>query len=464
MIFGKSRKVADFKDLFAPSEKTKEDDLLGYDFGQIQRRVKDVTRNYDVADSISTIYVEYIGSCGNILKASDAMEKIWSDWGKSCTLRGDNWATARSIRIKEGVDSGGCLVLFGYDSDDKFKISFVQGGSVANPPKVGQGEMDSHGFKVFNGICYDSTGLEVGYHYCNGGKWFYTDRKNSLGEYIAYFERSALPMSAQQTRTFPLITSTLIKIEDRQLLWDYVFTASRNSAAIGVVMTTDDPQGLQSGMGVVNDDGSTDEVIARANATQISGDVQPNMLIVAPMKTQVQTTNPQGNFAYDILLKRMNQEIGASVGIPEAILFKDTTGNFASSKFSAQPFIKTMRVWGSHYNVLDEIILRRLLLEANLDGEFTEDIGQFSWLGDVNFNDVDSSKSASGSMKLIEAGKSTRTIEAGKDQIDFKDIATQSAKEVETLKKVATEHNIDYKDLINHMGYNIEEEVQDDGE
>ncbi len=451
------RKIANFTDIFAPDAKTKEDDLLGWEFGTILKRCKDVTRNYDIAQSISSIYVEYIGNVGNRLQASAQEEAIFNYWAKSATTRGDNWNASRRTRIKELVDSGGLLVLFVYDEKGTFRINLIQGGSVANPPKVGQGEKDSHGFTVFNGICFDVNGLEVGYHYFANGKWEYTDRLNSMGEYKAYFERSPLPTSAQQTRPFPLIASVLIKIEDRQLLWDYVMTASRNTAALGLIITTDDPQGLQGGLGMQNNDGTTETVSLSDEKTQIQGEVLPQMVATAPAGTKVQTLSPDGNFAYDILLKRSNQEIGAGVVIPEAVLFADTSGNFASAKLSAQPFLKRMQHWGQCVNELDDIIYDRVMLEAQMSGEFSGEKTQHSWIGDVNFNDVDSSKSAAGSKKNIEAGKSTRTMEAGKDQVSFDSVVTQSAKELKTVIEKAKEFGVPVRDLQNWMSYNIDE-------
>jgi capsid protein len=341
----------------------------------------------------------------------------------------------------------------------------VHGGSLANPPKVGQGEKDSRGYRVFNGIAFDKSNKEVGFHYCVNDEWEFIHKFNSFGLHNAFYDRNALPTRAGQSRNFPLIASAIIDIEDYTTLKDYVMAGGKNAAAFGFAIESSDPASVQSGMSTVKDDGNQDFVEYVEGKANILGEVSPEFMAILPEGAKAVFPNAQGIYPFRDLLREYTMNIAAWVGLNPQILTKDISGsNFASAKFSGQSTLKTFRTWGEKLNIGDSIILKRVLFEAQISGEYNGEIEvEHQWIGDVNFDDVDSLKAANSASEKIRNNTASRTQELAKTKGSFKAIVGDAVQELKVIKQaVADNPEVTQEEIISWMTANTTEKIDID--
>lgn len=433
----------DFESGFVDS-RTTERNVLSTDLKALIQKSYFLHRNNAICSSISRVMVEYAGATGNFIDVPEYQDHqdFILNWGKNCTVRGDNWERFRRQRITELVESGGCLILFTQDQDRKknkvgLKLEVIQGGRVCTPDDRND-DVLKDGIISYSGIAYNIHGVEVGYWYKDRDSYKYVEKYNSLGMYNAYFERSPDAEKPSSGRTVPLITPVMTQIDLISRLERNMANWAEKISTLGAVIETEDPQALFNGMGMVNDDGTykTEEFL---NQTIIKGDIKPNQIFLAPPGTKVHIISPDGSANFGPVFEKVQKTIASGIGIISTILFSDTAGkNFAVSKFEAQTFVRKIENWAKSLNHLDEIIIRQVMMEANLRNINSFDVdAKITFGGSADFEGVDPSKSADASSKRIANGTTTKSYEASKQGRDFDSNIKTTIKEMSGIRELA---------------------------
>ena len=461
MYFGKGYKNAEwnFNDYGFTDPKTTEREVLITDLYQLIRKSYFLHRNNAICASISRVMVEYVGATGNIIDVPQYqdIQDFLNNWGKNCTVRGDNWDRFRRQRITELVEGGGCLILFTQNPDRKpnevgLKLEVLQGGRVCTPSDRVDGELQD-GKISYSGIAYNSVGTEIGYWYKEGESYNYIEKYNSLGMLNAYFERSPDAEKPTSGRTLPLITPVMTQIEAVSRLERNMSNWAEKVSLQGFMLETNDPQSVMRGLGMVKDDGSykAEQVLEE---TEIKGDVLPNMVGVVPPGFKAHTLSPSGSADFSPIFEKFQKTISSGVGLISTILFGDTNGkNFAVSKFEAQTFIRKVENWAKSLNYLDELIYRQVIQEVNLRNisDFATDTN-ITFGGSADFEGVDSSKSADAASKRIANGTTTKSYEASKQGRDFDSNVKTTIKEMQTIKEIAEDNGFTLAEYFSYTG------------
>ena len=453
------------------SAQTTERDVLKSDLSTLLRKCADLHRNNAICGSISRVMVEYTGATGNIVDVPNnpIQQEFFKQWSKNCTVRGDNWNRFRRQRITDIVESGGTLVLFTQNPDRKageigLKLDVIQGGRVCTPPEISDGE-EINGITVYSGIAYNDYGAEVGYYYKDGNGYKYTSKYNKLGMLNAYFERSPDAEKPTSGRTLPMINVVMTQIELLSKVWQNMGNWTEKVSANGFIIEASDAQGVYSGLGMTNEDGTfkTEQFL---DNTVIEGDVLPNTIGVVPPGTKPHIISPSGSADFNPVIKTFQKQISSGVGIISTLLFGDTEGkNFATSKFEAQTFMRKNENWALSINHLDEIIIRQAWQEANLRnlGNFdTNAIITFG--GSADFEGVDASKSADASTKRIANLSSTKSHEASKLGNDLDANIQTTIGEMTKIREFAEENGWTYAEVMAYTNGQVAPQAQEQPE
>lgn len=370
------------------------------------------------------------------------IEREWLLWSESVNCDSErrlDFNRLQRLAYMSKLMNGDVLVTMPYKKRNGFPYSLtvqlIEGDRVKSPISTEK--------NIIEGVEIDKHGEVLAYHIWNDDLGTEPLRINAFGGKSG--ERLALhlfePERVGQRRGVPLLAQV---IESIQQLTKYTKAEVQRAALLGVltaVITTEGSKNSRSNtldaLGISDSESKNDEAIELGTANIIALNPGEDIKTVSAANAQI---------GFEQFFKAFCVQIGAILEIPSGVLMKSFTGSYSASRAELLEFWK-MTSCEQNYMAQNfcQPIYERFLVEAqskgrlNLPGFFDDPLIRQAycsckWIGTSRGN-LDPLKEVKASIEKVNAGFSTREIEAAEYGNDYDEVLAQRIDEEKSRRE-----------------------------
>lgn len=455
---------------YTPSSRRGEDSLLKGDYYNIVNNCLDLARNSPAAKSIIKATEDYVGGNGlTSNKGNPTALAVWDDWAaKPVDISGTKSFSQVFRDIVSSYCSSGDVLLttpinpFSDETEVSLRLELTSGSRVVTPNEY-TSKKDPNGCVVKFGVAY-LEGVEFGYYVLEDTELNALDKKNKdnfkfiqkydsvTGRLNAILIRRPTGMAAEQTRGLSILTTVVQPIRDLDDLIVSAIQGSRNKAHLSVVLTSDQIETAYGGAGAIDSEGNLIEAPSSTGEAQIIGELPDGAIMTAPSGTKAQAINSSGDIDRDALILRTMRLIGAGVGYPYEILFKDfSQTNFSSGKLAFDSFFRDTEFQTNQLIQVFKEINKWIQIEAYLKGFGVDDLSQIDidLIGSQNYVDSDPGKNSKAETTRISNNTATASRILAQKGIQYNDILLEKVQEFKEAQAMAVKYDVPLSVLIN---------------